>query len=404
MSERAPWRRAARPLAILFCAQLSGIGCAARTVEIAPPTQPSEIEPYLQVYEDQLEKGGITLEEAEGYLTGRSDSLFPGDKGTGAADLATFASTDPDLEAGLAGQLLSGSETTYRIVDGVAEYRIGPGDVLAITTFLGPETPTPRTYRVGADGKIFIARFNIGAVHAAGAGPTELSRTVTDLYRQYVPAGYAEVRVQDYNAWSASLMGEIVLAQGVGPGIWPLQGRVTASEFIVGHGGPTADGDMSNVRIVREGVETRVNLISVIEGRGGDDPPINAGDIVFVPSIASGPSASAIFLLGEVYQPGVHNYIEGASVLDAIARAGGYTSTAGTDKVFLTRPSTGEVIPVDLGVYLGEGQAASAPVVHAGDFIVVPFRDRNFSERLRDWVAVMSLIISAATIWAIFKQ
>ncbi len=82
-------------------------------MEIEPPTQPSEIEPYLQVYEDQLEQDGITLEAAEGYLTGRSGSPFPEDEGSGATDLATFASTDPDLEAGLAGQSQSGSEPSY---------------------------------------------------------------------------------------------------------------------------------------------------------------------------------------------------------------------------------------------------------------------------------------------------
>ena len=62
---RAPWRRAARPLAILFVVQLSGIGCAARAPQIPTPTKPDELKPYLTVYQDQLEGEGITLEGAE---------------------------------------------------------------------------------------------------------------------------------------------------------------------------------------------------------------------------------------------------------------------------------------------------------------------------------------------------
>lgn len=407
MSPGAPWRRAARPLAILFSLQLSGIGCAARTVEIAPPSKPSELEPYLQYYEGQLEEEGISVESAESYLVGRSATPLPEPEGAapGAGDYGVVPADGdavPTEDSLITTQ--GRSEPTFKVIDGVAEYRIGPGDVLQVTTFLGPEQPVPRNFRVQADGNLLIARFNIGAVQAAGMTATEVSRTLTDRFRQYAPGAFVEVTVLEYNAWSATLMGAVRIGAGIGPGRYTLDGRITATDFLFAHGGPLADADLSDVRLIRDGTETRIDLTAVIGGLGGEDPTLQANDLLRVPSVSVGSSASQLFLFGELRLPGVYPHIEGISVLDAIGQAGGFTSTAGLDKVYLSRPSTAEVIPVDLNVYLGEGQGASAPITQPGDFIVVPFRDRNVSERLRDWVSIASLILSAATIIALINN
>lgn len=390
---RAPWRRAARPLVILFVVQLSGVGCAARAPEIPAPTKPDELEPYLTIYLDQLESEGITLEGAEEYLAGRTSSpvRYDGDAPTprSPADIPPPSTSQA-------------SQETYKLVDGVVEYRIGPGDVIAVTTFLGPEVPTPVTFRVLADGSIYIARFGIGAVQASGTTPTELTRMLTEQFRRYVPAGFSEVRVVEYNAWKATLSGEIALQAGAlsGPGTYPLEGKVTVVDLIFSHGGPTSNGDLSDVRLLRQGVESRVDVPAVLAGTA-EDPPLLAGDTVNVPSIQQ--SSRRMYIFGEVRTPGVYTYTAGISVLDAIAQAGGYTQTAKTDAVYVSRPGTGEVIPVNLDITLGTGQAASAPALLAGDFIVVPFRDDR-REKIRDWVGVFSLILSALTIIELLRR
>jgi len=394
-SRHAPWRRAARPLAILFVAQLSGIGCAARAPELPEPTRPDEFSPYLTVYEEQLEQVGITLEGAEDYVAGRTSSPLPGDNGDAAR---AIDETEGELLA-LSAQAPAGEET-FKVVDGVAEYRIGPGDILELTTFLGPEVPTPRSFRVLADGTINIARFNIGTVQAVGTTPSELTRILTDLYRQYVPSGYAEARVEEFNAWHATLSGEIADSTLGGPGNYALDGRTTVTNFIYEYGGPTISADLGDVRILRAGVQQRVDVAGVLAGTA-DDPTLRSADIVLIPSIEQG--SSRMFLFGEVASPGVYTFTEGITVLDAIAQAGGYTQNAKRAAVYVSRPGTAEVIPVNLDIILGAGQAASAPTLEAGDFVVVPFAP-NRSEAIRDWVGIFSLILSALTIIELVRR
>ena len=394
-SRHAPWRRAARPLAILFVLQLSGIGCAARAPELPEPTRPDEFSPYLTVYEEQLEREGITLEGAEAYVAGRASSPLPGDNG----DATSAIDETEEALLSLSAQRPVGQET-FKVVDGIAEYRIGPGDILLLTTFLGPETPVPTSFRVLADGTINIARFSIGSVQAAGTTPSELTRILTDLYRQYVPSGYAEARVEEYAAWRATLTGEIAESAEGGPGNYVLDGRTTVTDFIYEFGGPTASADLGDVRILRGGVQQRVDVAGVLAGTA-DDPTLRSGDIVRIPSIEQG--SSRMFLFGEIAAPGVYTFTEGITVLDAIAQAGGYTQNAKRTAVYVSRPSTAAVIPVNLDIILGGGQTASAPLLEAGDFVVVPFA-ANRGAAIRDWVGIFSLILSALTIIELVRR
>ncbi len=423
-SPRAPWRRVAKPLAVLFTLQLSGIGCAARAPELATPTRPDELAPLLAVYEEQLDQQGITLEGAEDYVIGRSESPLPpaeapadtwpadmeaaGDEVAGTEADGYEATVNEATEgAGADGPTAAvspfqdtGGQMTFKVVDGVAEYVFGPGDVVQVITYLGPEPPTTTTHRVQADGNIQIARFGLGSVVAAGATPTELTRVLTGMFRQYVPAGLAEVRVEEYNAWSATLTGEIRNTPNGGAGNYPIRGRISLGEFINAYGGPTPNADLGDVRVVRQGNELRFDLASILAG-AADDPPVRAGDIVQVASIAQG--SSRMFIFGEVREPGVYTYSEGISVLDAIAQAGGWTQTAKRDAVYVSRPTSGEVIPVNLDVTLGAGQVASAPALEPGDFVVVPFSPDR-SQKIRDWVGIASLILSALTILELIRR
>lgn len=388
----APWRRAARPLAILFSLQLSGIGCAARPPELPVPSRPDDVTPYLEVYEDQLEGEGMSSETVRDYISGRRETPLVADDGTD-----TEAADAPPSPASRSGQR---SEPTFKVVDGVAEYRIGSGDVVRLTSYLGPEEPRVDAHQVLSDGTIFIARFDIGAVQAAGLTPTELTRVLTGAFRQYVPSGYVEARVDEYHAWQATLSGAIRITNADGPGSYPLEGRVTVSEFIYSHGGPTDQSDLTNVRVLRGGGEQRVNVNSVLAG-AIEDPPLFAGDMVYVPSLDQG--SSRVFVFGEIRQPGDYPYNDGATVLDAIAQAGGYTQTASRSAVYISRPATQEVIPVDLDVLLGTGQAGSAPTLLEGDVIVVPYSPDR-SQLIRDWVGIFGVVLSALTIIELVRR
>jgi len=64
------------------------------------------------------------------------------------------------------------------------------------------------------------------------------------------------------------------------------------------------------------------------------------------------------FILGEVNKPGSYPYVNGLTVLNAVALAGGYTQRAKTSEVLITREKNGEKVEEkgqdDTPVYAGD--------------------------------------------------
>lgn len=70
------------------------------------------------------------------------------------------------------------------------------------------------------------------------------------------------------------------------------------------------------------------------------------------------------FIVGEVMKPGSYNYVNGMSVINAVAMAGGYTYRADKDDIKIKRDGNAS----------GEEKAAETTPVSAGDVISVPER------------------------------
>ncbi len=180
-SSRLPWNRWRKPVAMVLLVQMVAVGCtSARPPATVPeaPTTISEVDPFLELYEAQLYQSGISVDEASDYLAGEAP-LAPLE-GDGANGDPPLVPSPGRLSPVTQDPAQSGVFQSWGMVDGVAEYRIGPQDVLQVTTFLGPELPTTVTYRVQADGSIFITRFGIGQIQASETTVTELTRRLSE--------------------------------------------------------------------------------------------------------------------------------------------------------------------------------------------------------------------------------
>jgi polysaccharide export outer membrane protein len=71
------------------------------------------------------------------------------------------------------------------------------------------------------------------------------------------------------------------------------------------------------------------------------------------------------FILGQVAHPGQYAYVEGMTVLTAVAMAGGFTTRADTDDFTIVRKVANKVI---------EGRAQRNTLVKPGDVVSVPER------------------------------
>ncbi|HXH27542.1 MAG TPA: SLBB domain-containing protein, partial [Candidatus Polarisedimenticolia bacterium] len=88
---------------------------------------------------------------------------------------------------------------------------------------------------------------------------------------------------------------------------------------------PGPDADLMRIQVIRpSGERVEANLFrAVFQGSEVDDPLLDAGDMVFVPTMAMG--NRKVFVLGEVHSPGVVNIIDRMGLVEAISRAGGFT-------------------------------------------------------------------------------
>lgn len=377
------------PLVVVLLLQLASGGCLGA---MEPPRSQREMERYLGHYEGQLAAGGTTPSRAAAQLS-------TADRAPAARTPADDAPTDGQTQTLPVSALPTPEEfRTWKEVDGVAEYRLGPGDSVRIVSYVGPDQ-NEREVRVQTDGSVFVPRFGIGSVAAVGLTPTELSNGITSRFQEFAPAAEVQVEVVEHRAWTATLLGEIRFGTNTGSGEYPLTGRATVAQFIYNHGGPTNEADLADVRLVRDGQEYSLDLATArAQASREQNPYVDAGDVVLVPSRQVG--TNRYYVLGEVNQPGIYTLTEGARVLDAVSQAGSFTQFADLEEAFVSRPGQGspQVIPVDLERIVREGEFGQNLALQPGDFVFVPREPVGFFERARDIVTVTSLIIGIATI------
>jgi polysaccharide export outer membrane protein len=87
----------------------------------------------------------------------------------------------------------------------VAEYRIGPEDVLAVSVWQNAELS--RTVPVRPDGKISVPLVN--DVQAAGLTPMELRESLIVKLREFMPTAEVSVVVTEMNSFKVSVIGEV---------------------------------------------------------------------------------------------------------------------------------------------------------------------------------------------------
>ncbi|HSV93761.1 MAG TPA: FG-GAP-like repeat-containing protein, partial [Desulfobacterales bacterium] len=188
----------------------------------------------------------------------------------------------------------------FKIVDGVPEYKIGPGDLLEITLWEGL-TATRHEVRVRPNGRI---TFGLAEnVTASGLTAAELDERLTAQLEKFLKRPRVNVTVTQHNSRTVRLLGALAKSgtPGVlGAGEYKLQGRTTVLESLATAGGPTADADLKTVRVRRKDGETiSLNLYqAILQGDLRQDLVLNDGDVVFLPTLSR--DNNRVYVFGEV--------------------------------------------------------------------------------------------------------
>ena len=253
---------------------------------------------------------------------------------TPGPDLGVARAGDPNLEAAQDDQ----------------DYTIGPQDTLRIEVFNQPDLGG--RYTVETDGALSFPL--IGRIAAGGSTVRAFERALADrLAAGYFKDPRVTVSVEEYNSQRVFIIGEVRQ-----PGAYALAGEMRLIELLAlaGSATPAAAGEAVVVRSgsganrpVRPGdgrvAETlRVDLDALETGDLAQNVRLRDGDTVFLPE------ADAVYVFGEVRNPGRYPIRNGTIVLQALSLAGGSTEFAALNRVRIVRVVDGEQVEIRVGL------------------------------------------------------
>lgn len=232
-------------------------------------------------------------------------------------------------------------------------YRIGPGDALHVAVY---DEPSLTTNVVVSDG-CTVTLALLGKVEVCGRTPAEVEADVTERYKgDFLVNPTVAIKVAEFHSQRVDLLGEV---QKRGP-IY-LEGRTTLVEVISMAGGPTAENVVDVEVVSLDGTTARFDLNALnqtpekVVVRPGDKVVLKPGKVVYME--------------GEVVRPGTVTLVDGLTVTQALALAGGAEEYGNLRRV-LVRRADGEQVKVNVHrVHRGKDDD---PVLKADDHVIVP--------------------------------
>jgi polysaccharide export outer membrane protein len=161
--------------------------------------------------------------------------------------------------------------------EGVAEYRLGGADVVAIEVYGLPELT--RSLRVNSRGMISLPL--LGPIRAAGKTVAELEDEITTLLAdEFLQDPQVTVFVSEYTSQKVTIEGAVIR-----PGIYPLSGNTSLLQAIVTAGGVSEMANPEGViifRIIDGQRMAAVFDLNAIRGGNAEDPRIYGDDLIVI--------------------------------------------------------------------------------------------------------------------------
>ena len=294
----------------------------------------------------------------------------------------------------------------YKIVDGIAEYKIDPGDTLEITFWEGTASKKEEIV-VRSNGTISFAF--VEDLPVKGLTASQLDDRLTTYLKEFVKTPRIDVMVKEYNSKFVQVLGAVQSrAQAGGPGKYELSGKTTVLQMISRAGGPDKDANLNDVRIRRKnGQMVSLNLFKTINlGDLSQDLVVNDGDLIFIPTVAE--DGNRVYVFGSVESPGAYTF-SGTNfrLFDAISKAGGATVFGSTENTRVVRgdPTRPEFINANLKSLIEDGDQSQNMLLASGDLVYVPrsgWGDIDlFNQRIRPLYELLLWPVRAIIDWQI---
>lgn len=227
-----------------------------------------------------------------------------------------------------------------------SEYRLGPEDVIQVSVFQLADLNV--TARVSGTGSVTLPLIGTLAVQGKTAG--EVGQDIAKLLgEKYLQNPQVTVFITEFNSQKVSVIGRLQNS-----GSYPLLGRRTIIQLIAQAGG-VADGAGKTLFVFRQAPDGRSARLSIpiedllVHGDPNWNIWVKPGDVISIPPIEQ----ISVSVLGAVATPGTIAFVggEGATLLNAVARAGGLKGASKSGIKIKRRNASGTetIIEADLG-------------------------------------------------------
>jgi protein involved in polysaccharide export with SLBB domain len=257
-------------------------------------------------------------------------------------------------------------------------YVFGPGDQIVLT--LWGETQLQENLTVNKEGNIYIP--NVGQVSVNGLTLNELkgklrsvlSKTYSSLNAnsEGEPRTYLDISTGTLRTVKIYVMGEVA-----NPGGYALPSLSTSFTALYYAGGPTINGSLRDIRVIRDGkIISNVDFYDyLVKGDKSKDVQLQDEDIVFVP-----PAGNRAAIYGAVFRPGIYELKEGEQLKDLLQYCGGvnvnaYYQTVHVERVvpFSQRDKyKNDMLNIDLNYSSANDLKSSPYVLNDGDAVDIP--------------------------------
>ncbi len=288
------------------------------------------------------------------------------------------------------------AQTTYT-------YYLGPGDILDVEVWKRPEVSALNIV-VGPDGAIAVPR--IGIIDVRNLTLAGIQQEIASRLARLYEKPEVTVSIKQFHNNKAFVLGRVSK-----PGVVNFPGEGTLLEALALAGGLPFHGKdtfLTRCAIIRgKDVVIWIDLVDLLNnGNMALNASIRNNDVIFIPEAED----ETVFVMGEVGKPGPVQLKRGLSLVKAVMLAGGMTTGANPERVFILRQSgdNGEVRQVNLKPILEHGVFDSNYALRPNDIVYVsPTGMRKFNytmEQLLPALQVLSLTTSIGETFGVMQE
>ena len=290
-----------------------------------------------------------------------SDIQFPGD------DALLLSRQNSGAANAVGGEVADPVSTLYKnvLASLPPNYQLQPGD--SLTVRYSALTLSPREFNALVDAQGGIDVEGAGRIVVAGRtaaqAETTLRQRLSRLYRNVDVA----ITLRQLRTIQVTVSGS-----AFAPGTYTVPSSATAFNVLNAAGGPTANGSMRDIRVLRGGrLAGIVDVYPLIGAATGNpsarhgDVNLQSGDTIYIPA-----RLSRITVRGEVRQPAVYELTTTETLRDALSFSGGI-KPSGVDQIVhidTVNAGTGRVLR---DVNLRDKAAVASVPIYDGDSVNV---------------------------------